>query len=61
MNFGVLSFYVKLPPQSHYPKTTTNIADTNVFPPAFYNNKAKPKKKKKRDRNFHNEIRVVRF
>ena len=57
MNFGVLSFYVKLPPQSHYPKTTTNIADTNVFPPAFYNNKAK----QKRDRNFHNEIRVVRF
>ena len=45
MNFGVLSFYVKLPPQSHYPKTTTNIADTNVFPPAFYNNKAKQNKK----------------
>ena len=50
-----VSFYVKLPPESHYPKTA-NIADTKVFLAAFYN-----KAKQKRDRNFHNEIRVVRI
>ena len=43
MKFGVLSFYVKLPPQIDYPKTTTNTAYTNVYPRAFYDNKTKKK------------------